>query len=69
MKYKSKISYIETYLPKNKILLGKILAKENKRLLKKTGINKLWISDKNETSLDMGFKSAIKLKKKLILKN
>ena len=68
MKYKSKISYIETYLPKNKILIGKIFAKQNKRLLKKTGINKLWISDKNETSLDMGFKSAIKLKKKINFK-
>lgn len=65
MIYNSKISHIETYLPKNKILIGKNLSKDNKRLLKKTGIYKLWISDKNETSLDMGFKSATKLKKKI----
>lgn len=63
MIYKSKISIIETYLPKKRILI-----KNNKRLLKKTGIKKIWTSNKNETSLDMGYKSAIKLKKKIDLK-
>ena len=63
MIYKSKISIIETYLPKKRILI-----KNNKRLLKKTGIKKIWTSNKNETSLDMGYKSALKLKKKMDLK-
>lgn len=61
MIYKSKISIIETYLPKKKTLI-----KNNNRLLEKTGIEKVWKSSKNETSLDMGYKSALKLKKKLI---
>lgn len=60
MIYKSKISIIETYLPKKKTLV-----RNNKRLLSKTGIKKVWSSDLNETSLDMGYKSALKLKKKL----
>ena len=57
MIYKSKISIIETYLPKKKTLI-----KNNNRLLEKTGIEKVWKSSKNETSLDMGYKSALKLK-------
>lgn len=60
MIYKSKISIIETYLPKKKTLI-----KTNKRLLSKTGIKKIWSSGINETSLDMGYKSALKLKKKI----
>ena len=63
MIYKSKISIIETYLPKKKTLI-----KNNNRLLEKTGIKKIWKSSKNETSLDMGYKSALKLKKKINLK-
>ena len=63
MIYKSKISIIETYLPKKKTLI-----KNNNRLLEKTGIEKIWKSSKNETSLDMGYKSALKLKKKINLK-
>jgi len=61
--YKSKISIIETYLPKKKTLI-----KNNKRLLSKTGIKKIWSSEINETSLDMGYKSALKLKKKIDFK-
>jgi len=61
--YKSKISIIETYLPKKKTLI-----KNNNRLLEKTGIEKIWKSSKSETSLDMGYKSALKLKKKIDLK-
>lgn len=60
MIYKSKILLIETYLPKKKTLI-----KNNRRLLNKTGIKKIWSSEVDETSLDMGYKSAIKLKKKI----
>lgn len=63
MIYNSRISIIETYLPRNKSIV-----KNNKRLIDKTGIKKIWNSDTNETSLDMGYKSALKIKKKFDLK-
>ncbi len=64
----SKISAIEYYLPK-KIENNTILKKNNPklnvdRIKEKTGINNRYISEPNETVIDIAIKSANKIFKK-----
>jgi len=65
---KAKITGIETYLPENFENIESLSADnpdwEVDKILLKTGIKKRWITDKNETSLDLATKAALKLLKK-----
>ena len=65
---KAKITGIETYLPENFENIESLSADnpdwEVDKILLKTGIKKRWITDKNETSLDLATKAPLKLLKK-----
>ena len=65
---KAKITGIETYLPENFENIESLSVDnpdwEVDKILLKTGIKKRWIADKNETSLDLATKAALKLLKK-----
>ena len=68
MKYYSTIKYIETMLPKNSVKVNS-LKKNNpswniKKIIKKTGINKIWFTKNDQTAMDLGIGAAKKVLKK-----
>ena len=69
-KYFSTIKYIETYLPKNYLKINS-LRKSNptwdtKKIINKTGIERIWFTNKNQTALDLGIKAAKKILRNII---
>lgn len=68
MKYNLSIKIIETALPKNNIKIS-FLKKKNpnwdiKKIIAKTGIEKIWYTKKNQTALDLAFEASKKVLKK-----
>ena len=69
MKYNLSIKCIETALPKNNFQISS-LKRNNpgwdiKKIIEKTGIEKIWYTKKNQTALDLALKASKKLLKKI----
>ncbi len=69
MKYNTLIKHIETQLPKNSLKISSLKKKnpswDIKRIINKTGIEKIWYTKKNETALDLATKASKKILKKV----
>ena len=69
MKYNLSIKAIETALPKHSFKISS-LKKRNpnwdiKKIIDKTGIEKIWFTKKGQTALDLGFAASKKILKKI----
>ena len=69
MKYNLSIKAIETALPKNSFKISSLKRKNPtwniKKIIDKTGIEKIWYTQKNQTALDLGFQASKKVLKKI----
>ena len=69
MKYNLQIKCIETALPKNSFKISSLKKKnptwDIKKIIEKTGIEKIWYTKKNQTALDLGFEASKKVLKKI----
>ena len=69
MKYNLTIKCIETALPKNSLRISSLKKKnpnwDINRIISKTGIEKIWYTNKNQTALDLAFKASSKVLKKI----
>ena len=69
MKYNLSIKCIETALPKNNFKISSLKKKnptwDIKKIIDKTGIEKIWYTKKNQTALDLGFEASKKVLKKI----
>ena len=69
MKYNLSIKCIETALPKNSFKISSLKKKnptwDIKKIIDKTGIEKIWYTKKNQTALDLGFEASKKVLKKI----
>ena len=69
MKYNLSIKAIETALPKNSFTISSLKKKhptwDIKKIIDKTGIEKIWYTDKSQTALDLGFEASKKVLKKI----
>lgn len=67
--YNSSIKYIETYLPKNNFKISSLNKKNKnwdiKKIIDKTGIEKIWYTKNNETALDLATNASKKILKKI----
>ena len=68
LKYNLSIKCIETALPKNNFKISSLKKKnptwDIKKIIDKTGIEKIWYTKKNQTALDLGFEASKKVLKK-----
>ena len=69
MKYNLLIKSIETSLPKNYFRIVDLKKKNKswniKKIINKTGIEKIWYTKKNQTALDLAYEAGRKLLKKV----
>jgi len=69
LKYNLSIKAIETALPKNSFTISSLKKKHPtwhiKKIIDKTGIEKIWYTDKSQTALDLGFEASKKVLKKI----
>ena len=69
MKYNLSIKCIETTLPKNNFNIAQLKKKnptwDIKKIIDKTGIEKIWYTKKDETALDLALNASKKLIKKI----
>ena len=69
MKYNLSIKAIETALPKNSFTISSLKKKnptwDIKKIIDKTGIEKIWYTNKKQTALDLGFEASKKVLKKI----
>jgi len=69
LKYNLTIKAIETALPKNSFKISSLKKKnptwDIKKIIDKTGIEKIWYTNKNQTALDLGFEASKKVLKKI----
>tara|TARA_B100001964_G_C14219984_1_gene594793 strand:+ start:60 stop:1040 length:981 start_codon:yes stop_codon:yes gene_type:complete len=68
MKYNLSIKCIETALPKNSFRISSLKKKnpawDIKKIIEKTGIEKIWYTKKHQTALDLGLEASKKVLKK-----
>ena len=69
MKYNLSIKAIETALPKNSFTISSLKKKnptwDIKKIIDKTGIEKIWYTNKKQTALDLGFEASKKVLEKI----
>ena len=69
MIYNLSIKAIETALPKNSFKISSLKKKnpswDIKKIIAKTGIEKIWYTKKNQTALDLAFEASKKILKKI----